>query len=298
VSYLSRRLNQGLGIQSNEPRQKNDSLSPGSGTPAVIHGAQGPRFPLFPIEEAELNAESKIVYYTDPHGGGADRFRQLRMRLREWGSTDKCNSLLITSALPQDGKSTVSLNLATALTEHGRRRVLLIEADLHHPTLTQQLRLKTWPGFADCLEGRLSVRSAIRRVEPLGFYLLPAGEAHGNPSEILQSDEMTNLMVELRLCFDWIVIDAPPLAPLTDAMSLARHVQASLLVVRAGRTPRAAVEQAMGLLDPKRVIGIVLNGIDGLHRAYSKYYGYSPHTGTQAPTGGSQHGLTIHNGTP
>jgi capsular exopolysaccharide synthesis family protein len=206
------------------------------------------------------------------------------MRLHQLRATSSCHSLLITSALPQDGKSTISLNLATALSEHGRRSVLLIEADLHHPTLTEELLLEPWPGLSDCLEERLNPLAAIRRVEPLGCHLLPAGEPHANPSELLQDDRLTEIMQEIRPNFDWILMDGPPLNPLTDALSLARHAEGSLLVVRAGRTPKSAVEQAITLLGPKHVVGMVLNGIDGMHRAYSKYYGYSSYSGKGAAT--------------
>jgi Mrp family chromosome partitioning ATPase len=112
-------------------------------------------------------------------------------------------------------------------------------------------------------------------VDPLGCYLFPAGEPHGNPSELLQSDDLASIMQELRSNFDWIVMDAPPLRPLTDALSLARHAHASLLVVRAGRTPKSAVEQAVASLGTNHVAGIVLNALDGVHREYSNYYGYS-----------------------
>jgi capsular exopolysaccharide synthesis family protein len=196
------------------------------------------------------------------------------MRLRKFWEAGKLKSIMITSALPQDGKSTISLNLACALSEQGKRNVLLIEADLHHPTLIEQLGLKPWPGLAECIERHLSPRSAIRRVEPLGFHLLPAGSASGNPTDLLHPDTLAPITQDLYPNFDWVLVDAPPLAPLTDALALARHVDGSLLVVRAGRTPRTEVEQAVNLLGSKNVIGIVLNGLEGLDRVYSKYYGY------------------------
>lgn len=258
--------------------------------PTILDGSpsrritQTPECPTFPIEQVDLGPESRVVYQTDPHGAGADRFRFLRMRLRALEAVDRCKSLLITSALPQDGKSTISLNLATALSEHGKRSVLLIEADIHHPTLTRQVALKPWPGLSDCLEGRLKVLAAIRRIEPLSCHLLPAGTPQGNPSELLQSDAMTEMTQQLQPHFDWIVMDAPPLTPLTDAMSLARHAHASLLVVRAGHTPKSSVEQAVTLLGPKHVVGIVLNGLEGLERAYSSYYGYSRPSGNEGST--------------
>ena len=95
-----------------------------------------PAFKDIEVEQVEVLPESRIVFHNEPRSPGADRFRYLRMRLRELWDAGKLRSLLITSPLPQDGKSTIALNLATALAEHGKRTVLLIEADLHHPTLT------------------------------------------------------------------------------------------------------------------------------------------------------------------
>lgn len=225
------------------------------------------------VEVARAGTESRVVFHTDPGGPGADRFRYLRMRLREAWEAGKLKSLVITSALPQDGKSTISLNLACALSEQGKRRVLLIEADLHHPTLIEQLQLEPWPGVAECIEKQSSPWPNIRRIEPLGFYLLPSGRALLNPTELLRPEAIAQLFQELHSNFDWILVDSPPLAPLIDALVLAGQVDASLLVVRAGYTPQAAVEQAVNLLGPKRLAGIILNGLEGLDQMYSKYYG-------------------------
>ena len=131
------------------------------------------------------------------------------------------------------------------------------------------------PGFAECLEGDLSPVSAIRRLEPLGWYLLSAGEPpSGNPTDLLQSEALPGVMQKLSPYFDWILIDSPPISPLTDALSLAQHTDASLVVIRAGRTPRDAVERALALLPPEHVLAVVLNGAEGLNRLDSKYYGY------------------------
>ena len=230
--------------------------------------------PQITVEEAQIPPESRIVFHTDPRSPGADRFRFLRMRLRELWDAGRIRALLITSPLPGDGKSTMALNLAAALAEQGKRAVLLIEADLYHPSLTQQLRIKPGPGLAECLEGGLSPLSTVRRIEPLGLYLLSSGEPHSNPTELLQSEALSGVMEELSSYFDWILIDSPPVTPLTDALSLARHVDASLLVVRAGHTPREAIEETLHLLGHERVLGILLNAVEGLNRLYSKYYGY------------------------
>jgi capsular exopolysaccharide synthesis family protein len=230
-------------------------------------------------EEVQVAPGSRIIVHTDPRSPGADRFRFLRMCLRELWNAGKLKTLLVTSPLPQDGKSTIALNLATALAEEGKRSVLLIEADLHRPTLTEQLGLEMRVGLADCLEGRLNPLSALRRLEPLSFYLLPAGEPRSNPTELLQTEAFAGLLQQLTPHFDWIVIDSPPVIPLTDALSLARQANATLLVAREGRTPGDAIEKAIAVLGRQRILGIVLNAVEGLDRLYSGYYGYSGYSG-------------------
>src|SRR5688572_12527221 len=110
-------------------------------------------FRRIPVEEVSLEAASRIVLLTDPRSLGADRFRYLRMHLREVRDAAKLRTLVITSALPREGKSTVAMNLATALSEGGKKYVLLIEADLYNPTIASGLGLATGrPGLAECLE--------------------------------------------------------------------------------------------------------------------------------------------------
>jgi capsular exopolysaccharide synthesis family protein len=233
-----------------------------------------------PIVEAHIQLASRIVFQTGPNTPAADRFRALRMRLRELRHAEKVKSLLISSPLPHDGKSTVALNLATALTEQGKRAVLLVEGDLHHSDLTQNLGLDAWAGLTECLDGGINPLSAIRRVEPLGWYLLPAGAQRSNATELLQSATLSNVMQKLSPYFDWIVIDSPPILPLTDALSLQRQTDGCLLVVRAEQTPREAVEEAVALLGKQHLLGIILNGVEGLDQIYSKY-GYYRTYGTK-----------------
>jgi capsular exopolysaccharide synthesis family protein len=226
-------------------------------------------------EEVQVLPGSRLVMYSDPRSAGADRFRFLRMCLRELWNAGKLKSLLITSPMPQDGKSTIALNLATALAERGKRKVVLIEADLHHPTLTEYLGIEGRQGLADCLEANLNPVSVLRLIEPLGWYLLPAGKPRIDPSELLHAEALAGVLQELSTHFDWILIDAPPVRPLTDALLLARQANATLLVAREGRTPREMLEKAIALLGRQRVLGIVLNGVEGLDRLYTGYYGYS-----------------------
>ena len=232
-----------------------------------------PTLPEFPVEEARFRPECRLVYYDDPRGAAADRFRLLRMRLKNFWASGKLKKLLITGPLAHDGKSTMVMNLATALVERGKHSVLVIEADLHHSSLAGSLRLKPWAGLSDCLaDSTASPLASIRRIEPLGWHLLPAGEPRKNPTELMQSPVLGHILEQLSPCFDWILIDSPPVIPLTDSLSIQQHVDASLLVVRAGRTSREAVEQSIELLGKKNILGIVLNGVEVRNHLYYQYY--------------------------
>ena len=225
-----------------------------------------------PADIVQIERSGRLVVHDDPRSPCADRFRLLRLRLNERWNAETMKTLLITSPMPNDGKSTVALNLATALAERGKRPVLLIGADLHHPTLTKRLGVSERCGLAECLEDGLRPLSVIRRLEPLGWYLLPAGKARGNPTELLQGAGLAEIKQELSQHFEWILIDSPPVIPLADVLALKQRSDASLLVIRAGRTPTESVERSLALLGRKHVLGIVINGVEQLDRAYSKYY--------------------------
>lgn len=251
-----------------EPTSNGNGIEPGGVGPVPLDLSQ------VPVEHVEITPASRVVTITDPRGPGSDRFRLLRMRLRELRNKAKLVSLLITSPLPQDGKSTVALNLATCLAERGQSKVLLIEGDLHRPTLGKKLGISSRPGLAECMEVGVDPLSALCRLEPMHWYILQAGEPKGNPAEFLQSASLSATLGRLSPIFDWILIDAPPLAPLSDAISLSRQADATLLVVHADRTPREAVDEALALIGPGRVAGVIFNGAQGLNRLYSKYGEY------------------------
>jgi capsular exopolysaccharide synthesis family protein len=232
-------------------------------------------------EPVELQPGAGIVVHSEPRSVFADRFRFLRTHLRHLWNADKLKSLLITSPRPHDGKSAIALSLAIMLAEGGKRTVLLIEGDLHYPTLTHRLGLdqQLVTGLADCLERKIDVFSAIRRIKPLEIYLLPAGKTLAHPTELLQSDALSGIMQSLREQFDWVVVDSPPVMPLSDALLLRQRTDATLLVIRAGCTPRDAVDEAVALVGKKNILGMLLNGVEGLEQAYSKYYGsYGSHS--------------------
>lgn len=233
-----------------------------------------------PVETVIITPESRIIYHTDPDSPGADRFRLLRMQLWPANESGKLKTLLVTSAQAQDGKSTVTLNLATALSEQGKRSVLVLEGDLHHPSIENRLgRPAQQRGLAECLEEQLSPLPFLRRIDPLGWYLLPAGIAEGNPTELLQSPFLANVLDTVRPYFDWVLVDTPPVMPLTDTLSLRPLVDACLMVMRAGQTPKEAVDGAIKRIGSQHIFALLLNGaeeVDRLYSGYRKYYRGGP----------------------
>ena len=229
-------------------------------------------------EVSPVSPEIRIVVHTDPRSAGADRFRVVQIRLRSIQASRKLKSVLITSPLPGDGKSTVALNLATSLSEKGTRPVLLVEADVYRPSLVKKLGLNPWPGLTESSKNKSDPMLAIRRIDPLGFYLLPAGQPTEEGSSLLQSDCASQLIEGLSSsAFSWILFDSPPSIPIADILVLRAQTDATLLVARAGQTPREAIEESIQNLGRDHILGIILNGVEGLDRAYSTYYGYYAH---------------------
>lgn len=222
--------------------------------------------------QAALKPESRLVIWDQPGTLAADRYRLLCIQLEKLQGAGKLRTLLITSAAAQDGKSTVTLNLAAVFAAKGKHKVLIIEADLRRPVLLERLGLTKWDGVSACLAEGLDPISAMRRIEPMGFYLLPAGEPVPNPTELLQSERLTRLVQSMSGRFDWILMDSPPTSPIADALTLKPRADAGLLVARSGKTQSEAIEESMRQLGQGFVMGVVLNGVEGLDREYSEYY--------------------------
>lgn len=223
--------------------------------------------------QMHLGPESAFMFHTDPHGPGAERYRLLRLRLKAVCAASEIKTLLITSPGPREGKSISTLNLAAALAEKKDQSVLVLEGDLRRPSLAQELGLQLPPGLTQCGREDTGLQSAIWRIDPLGFYLLPAGKPVDNPLGILNSQWFAEIKQKLASVFDWILIDSPPTIPVIDTVSLKDHADASLLVIRAGHTQQSAINEAMRVLGSDHILGILLNGAEGLDRGYYEYAG-------------------------
>ena len=224
-----------------------------------------------------------LVVRADPQSPAAEAFRALRTSIVFSGVKGAPQVMVVTSAMPGEGKSTSSSNLAVTLAQQGSR-TLLVDADLRRGTLHRIFEVPQEPGLTHVLLGMATLDEAVREVEVgegVLLYVLAAGAFPPNPAEILGSERMAKLLEELRARYDAVIFDAPPLNLVTDATVLAKSVDAAVLVTRNGFTDKRALHHAASQLLQVRapVSGVVLNDVDveggGRYYGYGYGYGYS-----------------------
>jgi capsular exopolysaccharide synthesis family protein len=207
----------------------------------------------------------------------AEKFRFLGIRLNHLQQKRTIKRLLITSSLPEEGKSTVATNLACTLATRQQQRILLLEGDLRRPTLAKQFGLGKRPGLSEWLESETSPAINICQLESLGLWLLAAGSPPSEPLELMQSARLSLLMDQLNSWFDWIVIDSPPVLPLGDTSVWMRLADAILLVTRPGKTEKRQLQRTLEAVEQPKLLGALLNGsTDTALGNYYHYYGQVP----------------------
>ena len=259
------------------------SSTPASPAKLIDALEKGFRIESLPTARMQLGPESRLIFHTDPTGPGAERYRLLRIRLQAIRAEAPVKTVLITSPGPQEGKSTLALNLAAALSEKKNQSVLLLEGDLRCPSLARELGLKLPSGLTQCSRSDAGLQSAIWKIEPLGFHLLPCGKSIKNPVEILNSEWFAEATEKLASSFDWILIDSPPAIPVVDTLSLKARADATLIVARAGRTQQSAIDDTVRILGQDHILGVILNAVEKFDRGYYEYYRhYAPQNGNNA----------------
>ena len=227
----------------------------------------------FPALTVSIPPDSRLVSVGEEESLGAEKFRFLAVRLRQLRQTRPLKKILITSTIPQEGKSTVAANLACTLARRKQHKTLLLEGDLRRPGVAQKFGLGTVPGLCEWLRGETETRN-IYRLDPLGLWILPAGSAPENPLELMQSGKLSSLMEELASWFDWIVIDSPPVLPLADTSLWARQADGILLVTRRGITEKHQLQRGLEALEHSKLLGALVNGsTDTVHSDYYLRYG-------------------------
>ena len=203
---------------------------------------------------------------------GTEEFRTLRSRLYHTRESMTLKKILVTSALPKEGKSFTSANLAQVLVRQHGRRVLLIDADLRAPRLHLMLGTTSAPGLSDYLQGTVDEFSITQRGPMENLFFIPSGNQISDPAELVANGKLKTLLQRLEPLFDWIVIDSPPAVPVSDASVLAKACDGIVMVVRSNATPIDMARRAREEFPDQLLVGVVLNGTDRETTPYSRYY--------------------------
>jgi protein-tyrosine kinase len=201
-----------------------------------------------------------LVSLQDPKSPFAEAYRTLRTNIQFASFNKELKSLLITSSDPGEGKTTTIANLAIVMAQAGQR-VLLIDADLRKPTLHLRFSVTNEAGLSHVLMKQITSKEAIQPVAIEGIHVMTSGRIPPNPSELLNSPQMKKLLELVKERYDMILIDTPPLLPVTDAQVLSRQVDGVLLVVSSGKVLAEHVKKAKNLLEHvgANIVGIILN---------------------------------------
>jgi capsular exopolysaccharide synthesis family protein len=227
-------------------------------------------------DDSPLRIAEPLVSFLAPASLEADQYRTLRQSVERLRQEAGCQVIAVTSASAGEGKTVTTLNLAGSLAQASEARVLVIDADLHRPAVAEYLGLsgRRAPGLAEAiLREETSLAQTARRLEALNISVLLSGHSHTAPYELLSSPRFEGVLGEARRLYDYVLIDTAPVVPLADCRLLARLVDGVIVVVAAHKTSRKVLTEALNLLDPAKIIGVVFNGDDRPLTAYYGYYG-------------------------
>ena len=220
-----------------------------------------------------------LIVERKPKSIEAEAYRSLRTNIQYSSFDKKYQTLVVTSANPGEGKSTVSHNLALALAQ-GESKVLLVDCDMRRRSIHKTFKISNTYGISDLLVGNKKLESVANKYND-NLSIVPAGKIPPNPAEMLASKVMTAFLEEMKNYFDYIVLDTPPLQAVTDAQVLSTKVDGSLIVVRAGVTKKDAVHNAVSIIKKVKgnIIGTVLNVAETKNDKYYYYGDESSRTG-------------------
>ena len=220
----------------------------------------------------------------EERGSSVEQFRSLRSRMQEFRDLNTLKSILVSSGLPQEGKSFIAANLAVSFARHKAGRVLLIDGDMRRATLHKLLGCAQHPGLTEFLAGHATITEIMQRPSPdesgrplpgglASLTFIPAGIEHDKAADLSGNHRFDRLIAAVAPHFDWIVVDSSPVNLVSDGVNLARACDAVLLIARGGVTKYEAAQRAITELKASKVLGIVLNAVTNPHVG-GGYYGY------------------------
>lgn len=223
----------------------------------------------------EKHIATLFSIYNKESAAGTE-FRRLYSNIR--AKNQKLQTVMITSAMVGEGKSLTSSLLAVTAAEYSKLKIALIDFDLRRPKINAYFGLENNRGVADVLSGKSTLKEVSLKTIIPNLTIIPAGKVEGMPSDAFDQEKISNIFQELRFYFDQIIVDSPPVIPISDPLLLAEHVEGVILVVKGGATQREVVGRAANLLTNARVniLGVVLNDYEEVLPYYYKdrYYGY------------------------
>lgn len=246
--------------------------------------APGPLLASLPVERDQRG----IALETDPQGGYAEAVRRLRTNLMFVDVTTARHSFVITSAVPAEGKTTTAVNLALAMARSGGK-VLLVDGDLRNPSVAKTMRIEGSVGLTTVLLGNAEVEDVVQPWRDSGLHVLPAGDIPPNPSELLGSEPMQQLFANLGQAYEFVLVDSPPIVPVTDAVLLDKLTGGTVMVVAASRTRKRDLTSALKSLETVggRVAGFALNLVPTSEADTTRYgyYRYEEQGGSERRSG-------------
>lgn len=222
----------------------------------------------------------QLIAFSQPGSLAAEQFRKLRAQLLKFKHADSPKTIMVTSAMNGEGKTFVAANLAAGIANDLQTRALLVDSDLRNPSLSQWFDFPVSAGLSDYLLGKGVPQNYIFKTGLEKLSLLPAGTLQENPTELIGPKKMETLIRELKSLGSnrYIIFDSTPILATTEPETLGRLVDGIILVVRAGVTPREAIQQAFRSLEKEKIIGLVLNDLTfkspTLHARYFGANGY------------------------
>jgi capsular exopolysaccharide synthesis family protein len=208
---------------------------------------------------ARATLHPSLVAAIAPHADIAEQYRSIRAKLTQREELGPLRTIGITSPGARDGKSVTAANLALTMAQEFQRHVVLVDADLRHPSVHSLFAIERGPGLTEVLKGDATLDDALVYLPEFQLTLLPAGSGAEYPTELLGSTAMRRTLDALGGRFDRMLLDLPAVLPLADVGTVAPYTDGLLMVVRAGVTQRPALDQALSIFEEQKVLGVVLN---------------------------------------
>jgi len=218
-----------------------------------------------------LPADARLVCLTDQGSMAAEKFRVLGLKLRHLRERRKLKRIVITSSIPEEGKSFIASNLALNQSRSKVLNTVLIDGDLRRSALGSRFGFnRNLAGISEVLRGERQLSEVVYKLEGTGLRFIPAGMTPENPIEVMQTGRLAQVLEQLETFFDWIIIDTPPLRPLADTPLWMKLADGVLLVTREGVCEKKQLERAIEVIDRSTMLGVVVNSCDSNEQKY--YY--------------------------